>query len=204
MKKRIMKMAVALLTCVSVLGMTSVSTLAWMVEKGNEEQLKEVYELCPDGYEVVKLTMVSCDLIQKKEYEHYDYKKIGEPEIPSEDFIYSAPPSDGMPGWEDPSVEEPEEPVILAEDPNGPIYVDVPGPTDIAMIIYPSVAEVALLGDLDGDGSVTLSDAASALQLALGMEAADEARSHMADLNGNNAVDMEDVTLTLKLALGMR
>lgn len=71
----------------------------------------------------------------------------------------------------------------------------------------PVTAE-AVIGDVDGNGSIELADAQLALKYALKIEHPDAGilgadKSKVADVNGNGSIDLEDVRIILRAALRM-
>ncbi len=62
------------------------------------------------------------------------------------------------------------------------------------------LAAPAVPGDVDDDGSVTISDAVTVLRMAMGL--VDES-SPAADINGNGTVDVSDAVSVLRLAMGL-
>lgn len=62
------------------------------------------------------------------------------------------------------------------------------------------VADVRLMGDVDGDGTVSTSDGAAILQYAAEMEELDTEAAESADVNGDGAADTTDAVLILQYA----
>ena len=60
-----------------------------------------------------------------------------------------------------------------------------------------------LLGDTDGDGSITVSDALLAMRAAIGAINLDAAAALRADMDGNGSVSAADALAILRLALGL-
>lgn len=67
----------------------------------------------------------------------------------------------------------------------------------------PTPAPPVLKGDVDGDGTLTLKDAATLLKMALGIEPMPEEKKNVADVNGDAAVDLADVSKALRMALNI-
>ena len=59
------------------------------------------------------------------------------------------------------------------------------------------------LGDTDGDGSITVSDALLAMRAAIGAINLDAAAALRADMDGNGSVSAADALAILRLALGL-
>ena len=66
-----------------------------------------------------------------------------------------------------------------------------------------SVDATGVLGDVDGNGQVDLSDAQLVLQAALGITTFDEVQKKAADADENGMIDLEDAQQILKTALGI-
>ena len=60
---------------------------------------------------------------------------------------------------------------------------------------------LALLGDIDGDGDVRVSDARLALRKAVGLDDLDQCRFHAADVDFNNEVSVADARTILRIAV---
>lgn len=61
--------------------------------------------------------------------------------------------------------------------------------------------QAGILGDLTGDGEVTLQDAKAVLQLALGLNSISEEQKKVIDINGDGIINLQDVQFVLKGAL---
>lgn len=59
-----------------------------------------------------------------------------------------------------------------------------------------------ILGDIDGDGEVSASDALLLLRFCVGELTEDQIDIEAADVNGDGAIDLLDALLTLRIALG--
>lgn len=62
------------------------------------------------------------------------------------------------------------------------------------------VADVRLLGDVDGDGAVTTGDSAALLRSAAELDVLSEDAAASADVNGDGAADTNDAVLILQYA----
>ena len=61
----------------------------------------------------------------------------------------------------------------------------------------------ALMGDLDGDGKITLKDAQTTLKAALNLLGLDNGQKQAADVNEDGKVDLKDAQLILKRSLNL-
>lgn len=68
----------------------------------------------------------------------------------------------------------------------------------IALTVFTGSAAAAMLGDIDNDGSITVSDALSALKMAVGTKTADP----VADVDGDGSVTVTDALQLLRCSLG--
>ena len=61
----------------------------------------------------------------------------------------------------------------------------------------------SVAGDINGDGSVTLSDALAAQKAALSMIELSESQIKRADMNGDGRITIYDAVIIQKVSLGM-
>lgn len=64
-------------------------------------------------------------------------------------------------------------------------------------------SEYGIKGDLDKDGKVTVSDARSALRIAVSLDPSSSEAVAIGDMNGNNAIDVSDARMILRTAVGL-
>ena len=64
-------------------------------------------------------------------------------------------------------------------------------------------AKAAVLGDIDGDGNVTLEDARKVLRFALWLEAPTTAQRSISDIDCDNSISTEDARLVMRIALDL-
>ncbi len=60
-----------------------------------------------------------------------------------------------------------------------------------------------ILGDVDGDGEVTIADALLVLRYCMGVQELTDAQLEVADINGDGEVSLDDAILLLRLAMGL-
>ena len=66
-----------------------------------------------------------------------------------------------------------------------------------------SEPQPTILGDVDGDGEVTIADALLALRYCMGVQDLTDAQLAVADINGDGEVSLDDAILLLRLAMGL-
>jgi hypothetical protein len=67
----------------------------------------------------------------------------------------------------------------------------------------PAVPPAARLGDLNGDGAVTVQDVTLSLRIAVGELAPAAAQKVADDANGDGKLNIQDATLILRYAVGL-
>lgn len=88
---------------------------------------------------------------------------------------------------------------LLAMDPNGGTSDSKYAPATAKVVVTSDDASAVTPGDVDGDGVVTVQDAALAYRLANGLETPTERRSEAADVNADGAVTVVDANLIYQL-----
>jgi peptidoglycan hydrolase-like amidase len=68
---------------------------------------------------------------------------------------------------------------------------------------FPAAADTVLLGDLDADSSITVSDARTALRMAIGLERRSDGYILIADVNTDGRVTTGDARAILRVAIGL-
>ncbi len=68
---------------------------------------------------------------------------------------------------------------------------------------FSSNAVVPGSGDIDGDGSTTVTDAIIALRIAMGITSADPEQIEAGDMNGDGAIGVNDAIIILRMAMGI-
>ena len=62
---------------------------------------------------------------------------------------------------------------------------------------------LAPMGDMDGDGELSISDALDLLRIVLGVVNATPAQAALCDVNGDGTIDLTDVLILLRMAMGV-
>ncbi len=110
-------------------------------------------------------------------------------------------PATGVEEPSEPPVEDPTEPPV--EDPTEPPVEDPTEPPVEDPTEPPADEPDFTLGDVNGDGEITASDARSALRASAGMAELDETQFKAADANGDGEITASDARTILRVSAGL-